>query len=866
MLRVLLIEWMLVLGFAVNRMTTVARRRYYLTGQNGATSKYDLFWEYANKWIETYMAPAVDERRHLSRKGDVLNASAVISIPDMLEQIKTSYLSDHPGGPPLETPDETFVAAAFSPSHPCHKVAARYSGKLNLCRAIQIRCLHKEHPDAHYNHALQRYRKYKMMDERDRLRSALDAAGHQSRPVESRIIKIDADDKTGVPVGDPGQPVSTSVRRQKAGAIVAKKSDGEKNKGESSKRGATGHAPKALDHDFHRATMTPAVALHGTIPDDIGDSWCEGRVHINLNDATFQHSTSWRHAAEYAYQIVNRAINWHNETLDDDDDDYDDQFVLPITKLSEIPNLPSEVMDFIPTQLYLGTDGGPDHNFTHLQVKCSLIALQRLLKINLLSALRCSPNGSYVMTAERVMPLLNLGLQNMTLERAPMAQVDDVDLEALVASDNSMAAVRERDSANKHLNLKAAWLKSMDAPLAAVKERFERISLKGNRFKVMRSVTEEDIQFLRDSFKEWEPQYSESHTCKGDVRKMPTLNGYLEGRNVRDDTYLLQAHLDEPRGDHIVSFVPRPWKFLSRDDSFAKYHDVVAAEGRGVVTDERYRPSFTKPAQPSKENKAIDRAVKDANSGVFHANSVVGSIDCVNCLKPRLIFSSMKKRDAEFSTLQRLIGERKGNAQHYICGTPLCFDANDQLNDKAFVVQAITCSSLVQPAYHSTQSVRFLNVCVGCGSSDSNQFIKDLEHKSRPCNPLCKQCHTEGVTPQMRGKSNFHQKAVQSKGEKGCNAKGGKRKASGGGGQSIESDDEDAEEEEEVDDDSSHDGDDDDEEQDDGEVPSLAQLERAMIAERFDENEYERNTDCEHCEADVINGVACSFCNVVFCE
>ena len=129
------------------------------------------------------------------------------------------------------------------------------------------------------------------------------------------------------------------------------------------------------------------------------------------------------------------------------------------------------------------------------------------------------------MTAERVMPLLNLGLQNMTLERAPMAQVDDVDLEALVASDNSMAAVRERDSANKHLNLKAAWLKSMDAPLAAVKERFERISLKGNRFKVMRSVTEEDIQFLRDSFKEWEPQYSESHTCKGDVRKMPTLNG-----------------------------------------------------------------------------------------------------------------------------------------------------------------------------------------------------------------------------------------------------------------------------------------------------------------------------------------------------
>ena len=37
-----------------------------------------------------------------------------------------------------------------------------------------------------------------------------------------------------------------------------------------------------------------------------------------------------------------------------------------------------------------------------------------------LTALCCAPNGSGIMTAERVMPLLNLGLQNMSLERSPV--------------------------------------------------------------------------------------------------------------------------------------------------------------------------------------------------------------------------------------------------------------------------------------------------------------------------------------------------------------------------------------------------------------------------------------------------------------
>ena len=220
------------------------------------------------------------------------------------------------------------------------------------------------------------------------------------------LKKLDADDKTGVGVGEPGLPVSTSVRRHKHGAIVAKKSaeQGASKDKAVVRRGDEGHKLAAADHEFTRATLTPSVTLHGEIPDKCGDSWCGGQVFINLNDATFQPSSAWRHAAEYTYQIVNEAILLYNSAGDDDD------HVEPISTLRAISDLPDDVWKFVPDIIHLSTDGGPDHNFAHLQVKCSLVALQRVLRASMLTALRCAPNGSYIMTAERVMPLLNLGL------------------------------------------------------------------------------------------------------------------------------------------------------------------------------------------------------------------------------------------------------------------------------------------------------------------------------------------------------------------------------------------------------------------------------------------------------------------------
>ena len=67
--------------------------------------------------------------------------------------------------------------------------------------------------------------------------------------------------------------------------------------------------------------------------------------------------------------------------------------------------------------LFLYTDGGPDHRLTYLSVKLSLISLFLKRDFDFLCACRTAPYHSSRNPAERVMSILNLGLQCVGLMR-----------------------------------------------------------------------------------------------------------------------------------------------------------------------------------------------------------------------------------------------------------------------------------------------------------------------------------------------------------------------------------------------------------------------------------------------------------------
>ena len=117
-----------------------------------------------------------------------------------------------------------------------------------------------------------------------------------------------------------------------------------------------------------------------------------GSVFVGLEDAVFEHSTPFQHVCEL-HQIL-------------------------------------QTTSFTKRVLFLYLDGGPDHRLTYFSVKLSLICLFLTLDLDYLCAGRTA--------VERVMSILNLGLQCVGLARSKMGD----EFEKEVAKCSNLSVLR----------------------------------------------------------------------------------------------------------------------------------------------------------------------------------------------------------------------------------------------------------------------------------------------------------------------------------------------------------------------------------------------------------------------------------------
>jgi hypothetical protein len=185
---------------------------------------------------------------------------------------------------------------------------------------------------------------------------------HDYLVLNLKIIQsfICADDKHKVPIGE-GIATSTGVRNKKS-LILA------------------GMDLTSSDHDYTKLSLTPSVMLFSEIPNKISDSFYNGQVYVSYKDTVFQPSTAIRHASEF----FNTMMEYYN------------------TKLPEM--------------LILYTDGGPDHRTTFGSVQISLICLFLQGDFDFLASVRTAPYHSWMNPAERMMSIVNLALQGVSLE------------------------------------------------------------------------------------------------------------------------------------------------------------------------------------------------------------------------------------------------------------------------------------------------------------------------------------------------------------------------------------------------------------------------------------------------------------------
>src|SRR5581483_7136011 len=252
------------------------------------------------------------------------------------------------------------------------------------------------------------------------------------------------DDKYRCKVGEPGFPVAAVERGKKV--VVSKDT-----------------TFAVADHDFTKTGIIPSVAMICKIPESINGDFYAGKVHIGLKDPIFQPSSPLRHATEL-YKIL----------LDE--------------RLIDMP------------VLCLYTDGGPDHRCTYTHIQLSYICLFIALDLDYFVAVRTPPQHSWKNPVERIMSILNLGLQSVGFMRTEMSN----ESEKLMSKCGTMNEIR--NIAKENPTLKDDLIASLQAPINLISDVFNRQFLKDEPFKTFpaASGTEmerfwETIQLVNDS-------------------------------------------------------------------------------------------------------------------------------------------------------------------------------------------------------------------------------------------------------------------------------------------------------------------------------------------------------------------------------
>jgi len=130
-------------------------------GKGLHATKFDEFWTACK---EVLMPDArVEERRH----SDVMYSSEAHSIPDLIAKATAVLEKKIVDGkldkiPPI--PCKEWVACQFVPNCAQRDAASKFTGRLDVKRAVQLRTLRKEHPDEHWVRALIRYYKEWMVE------------------------------------------------------------------------------------------------------------------------------------------------------------------------------------------------------------------------------------------------------------------------------------------------------------------------------------------------------------------------------------------------------------------------------------------------------------------------------------------------------------------------------------------------------------------------------------------------------------------------------------------------------------------------------------------------------------------------------
>lgn len=410
-------------------------------------------------------------------------------------------------------------------------------------------------------------------------------------------------------------------------------------------------------------------------------SYCHfyvGSVYVALKDSVFEHSTPFRHSCEL-YSVLKS-----------------NSFSKPI--------------------LFLYSDGGPDHRLTYISVKLSLICLFLKLDLDYLCAGRTAPYHSWRNPVERVMSILNLGLQCVGLARAQMPQ----EFEDEVAKCNNLSSLRN------HLSGKELVVQDSLSPVKILLcSLFSRLKLHDEFIHTFASATDDELSDFWSTIISLDTTLSEKGVYRQETMDKHTKVLEFISHCCQSNHYTFDV-LKCGKADcklclpvrlpltvfNKLCHIPQPTP--GEDGHYKPFNEVFGSE-----TTEKYRPSYKGPSLKAKRT----RRKLPYYGGVQHVRNSQLMVQCSECNMWRLIFSKYKLTKEQRLTLQQLLDEYE-----YTCGATLKdLDLPEEYQDVD--VRDHDCYDIIEKLYFSA---KYAPICVYCGVDQ--QFTEEGKY------PQCSLC------------------------------------------------------------------------------------------------------------------------------
>ena len=476
-------------------------------------------------------------------------------------------------------------------------------------------------------------------------------------------VFICMDDKHKIKIGEPNYPVAAAERGRR---VLVRKNE----------------MFEVGDHDFTKLNMIPSVIFAIDIPDDVSESWYDGTVVVGLKEGTFEPSSPHRHITELCNVLRNG--NLLNEK----------------------------------SLLFIYSDGGPDHRITYLSVQLSLIAIFLELDLDFLCAARTAPCHSWRNPAERIMSIINLGLQCVGMMRGQMSP----EHEAAVLRCNNMSQLRQ--AGEKMPDLIPGIMDSIAPVKILLSDILQRLELHSKTFQVFSAASDHNMEEM------WSVLESVDNTLKhGEQYRKKSLESHKKlvdflSHCCKSRHYFFTVKKCGRSTCTMCKPIRMP---MEKFDLLCHLPDPVPGEGGhykpfldvfGTSTSEEFRPSLQ--AKKSKQKSL------PFSASVQHVKNANLMMQCEECEMWRLVYSKFKLTPSERKYLQNLLDEFT-----YTCGAQLDdLDLEGKLRD-GVAMRIVQCYQPVEKLYYSVGT--YENICIYC-CSNQNLVMKEKSY------PQCSDC------------------------------------------------------------------------------------------------------------------------------